>query len=557
LGYQQYKQIKIEATKAETVKQFMLDAFMQTNPDISKGIKVTARDLLRVSAQKLNDESGLDPQVRFELLQTLGIAYGALGIHQKAVDLLKQSLLIKPGDSHSTSYLALYLLDTSDGDSHAKFLGGIEIQKLTSNADKARVMRVRAQVYARNSEFDKAMIELSKAIELNKIDANKVEELSSIRILAEFYFRQSLPQKSIEILKQALSRTSEKIPLTVLIGLKNDLGKIYNDVGDYDLAKEIFEENLTQIRKILGNDNPELSQTLIEISFAYKRSGMLEKAQAAADESFQINLGLYGENSIQTAQSINILAAMAYQNGDTDKAIELFYKTVKIFEQQQPDDYADTLEVKTNLGLLLGFANRNEEALVVLREVYALKKEKFGVSHNMTIHSQQILARTLAELGQISEALELAELSIENAKKYLDKKHPEYVGALYTLTRIYKTNKQFKKALNTALEIENENLLDKNEPNYHILLRLIAQLYIATDMLDKGDEYYAASLKSITGLYSVKHVRTLIIQLEYAQFLAQNNQLEKSKTLVNQAKNIIAEENIQNPKIDELMSSLE
>jgi serine/threonine-protein kinase len=553
----QNQQIKLEAAKARNVKQFMLDTFTQTNPDISKGIEVSAKDLLRVYAQKLDAEAHIDAQIKFELLQTLGIAYGALGDPTRAVDLLKKSLQINPNDSHSQSYLAMYLLDATDSSSLQKYLDGINTETMVSHLDQARILQVRAKVHARESEFDQALLAMNKAIKLIQLDKNPVAEISATRTLAEIYYRQSHLPESIEILEKALKNTNEKTPLTAVISLSNDLAKIYNDTGEYQQAKNIFEQSLVRIRSILGNENPELSKTLIEIAFVYKRLGMIEKANKAANEAYQINLNLYGENSIQFAHAVNLLATMAYQDGDTDKAIDLFYQALKIFEQQQTEDYTDTLKVKVNLGLNLSFVNRNEEALKVLSEAYEKQKEKLGLKHDSTIHTQQVLARVMVKTGQIDEAIELAELSMQNANKYLDKNHPEVVGSFYTLAMIYKNNNQYQKALELVLRIKNENLLATSEPNYPILLRLIAQLYVATDKLELADTYYRDSLTRMIQLYSAKHVRTLIIQLEYAKFLLQYGQGQKSNDLLAQVKKFVTEEEINNPKLNKLLADLQ
>ncbi|HHL32352.1 MAG TPA: tetratricopeptide repeat protein, partial [Oceanospirillales bacterium] len=213
--------------------------------------------------------------------------------------------------------------------------------------------------------------------------------------------------------------------------------------------------------------------------------------------------------------------------------------------------------VKVNLGLNLSFVNRNEEALKVLSEAYEKQQEKLGLEHDSTIHTQQVLARVLVKTGHVDEAIALAELSMQNANKYLDKNHPEVVGSFYTLAMIYKNNNQYQKALELVLRIKNENLLATSEPNYPILLRLIAQLYVATDKLDLANTYYQDSITRMIQLYSVKHVRTLIIQLEYAGFLLKHKQENKANALLTQIKKIVSTEKIDNPKIKELLADLQ
>jgi len=75
----QFQQIKIEAGKAQEVKQFMLDTFNITNPNISEGSDISAKDLLKIAAVKLNDNNELNSSIKFELYQSLAIANDQLG----------------------------------------------------------------------------------------------------------------------------------------------------------------------------------------------------------------------------------------------------------------------------------------------------------------------------------------------------------------------------------------------------------------------------------------------------------------------------------------------
>jgi tetratricopeptide (TPR) repeat protein len=160
----QYQKTLVAEQKAVEVKNFMLDSFRSTNPNLNKGVEVTAKDLLKASAEKLKNETKLDKEIQFEILQTLGIAYGSIGVPDQAIDLLKKSLLIQPENSKSLSYLAMYLFDNTDTETHQAYLKTINIEKFTSNLDKARVLRVKAKINARDSEFDTAMLNLNKVL---------------------------------------------------------------------------------------------------------------------------------------------------------------------------------------------------------------------------------------------------------------------------------------------------------------------------------------------------------------------------------------------------------
>jgi len=548
VSYYQYQQIKIEAEKADFVKQFMLDSFRSTNPNVNKGIEVSAKDLLKASAEKLKNENKLDPQIHFEILQTLGIAFGSIGTTEKAIELLKKSLLIQPDNSKSLSFLATYLFEHADAETLDLFLKNINLDKFQSNPDKARVLRVKAKVNARNSDFTTAMSHLNQAIELNKQDNDVNEEILSKRLLAEFYYLQSQPNKGIEVLKEALSKANS-LPLTLTIGLKSDLGSLYNDIGEYELAKNellILEE---QIRTVLGEKNIELSIALNQIAGTYRSLGQMDKAKNAAKESYQINLNIFGKNNINTATSLNMLAVLSYQTGDIPTAISQMQDAIEVYEQQQSKQNSNTLELKTNLAALLSVSNRDEEALILLRDIYKIQLDTLGEKHDSTIYSQQVLARTLSKLDKNSEALSLAESAAKNAKEFLGIKNPLTIGALFTHARVLQKQKQNQKALSIYYTIEEQTLIQNNNPNYPTLLNSMANLYSLTDNTEKAHDYYQRSIDSHIQIYSQKHLKTLNVQLDYALLLKNQNQMDKYNRLFNTVKETIQKEKIDNPDL--------
>jgi len=394
---------------------------------------------------------------------------------------------------------------------------------------------------------------LQQVIELNKQDNNWLEEVRSKKLLAEFYYLQSQPKKAIEIILNLLQNKNETIPSSIVVSLKSDLGTLYNDIGEYQKALNVFKETETMIRKMYGNNDLALSKLLDQLSGTYRQLGNLHEAQKSANESYKINLDVLGENNIRTALSINMLAVMAYQTGDIPQAITYMQKAIAIFENQQSESYSDTLELKTNLAALLNVSGRYDEALAVIQEVYEVQKNKLGLEHDSTIYSQQILARTLAQLDRLPDALELAKLAASNARKNLSTKNPLTAGALFTLANIYKQNKQTQKALSLFLEIDNQQLLNKNHPKTPILYKMIAELYQQHQNYENANQYYQRYITELTSRHSSDATQTLKAQIQYAQFLLQSNKKETAQHIITKVKETIKANNIVDEQLDKLL----
>ena len=518
LGFEQYKQIKIEAEKANQVKQFILDAYSQTNPDYAKGNVITAEDILNSTAKKLED-SQLDQEIKFELLQTIGIAYGQIGQAQKGADFLKKSLIIKPDESKSLAYQAQFLVDAENWQELKIIMDQSTINSIKSNTDKAKLYRILAKIQAKESKFELATNTLNNAIALNIQNKNKNEELLSQKLMAEFLFLQSKPKEGIVLLEKLLADQELDLNSSLGMGLRNDLSSLYTDIGELDKASLSLEKLTTNQREILGNHHPELAKSLLQYSGVSRYKGDLETALRQVKEAHEINLKVFGVNNIRTATSYNSFAVMMYQTGNIPKAIEYMYKAIKIFEEKQSSDYADTLELKTNLAALLFASKRYQEAEKIAREVYNIQLEKLGETHDSTIYSQQTLAKALTFLSRLDEAQKLAEIALDNSIKYLGSKNPLTSGAYFTLAKTYEKQNKIQQALEIYQIIFKNNYIAENNPNYPRLMQAMAEIYSKNKNLIKAKEFHLKSLKFFKKIYGEEHQKTIEAKNSYAVFL--------------------------------------
>ena len=85
----------VEAKKANAVKDFLLDIFKQSslrNPSGAQARHVTAEQLLDIGAQRIKVQLRDEPEVRGELLDTLGQLYGELGFPGRNAELQMEHL---------------------------------------------------------------------------------------------------------------------------------------------------------------------------------------------------------------------------------------------------------------------------------------------------------------------------------------------------------------------------------------------------------------------------------------------------------------------------------
>lgn len=549
LGFQQYKQITIEAEKANQVKQFMLDSFAVVDPNYSKGLIISAEDILDSASEKLLKANDIDSEIMFELLQTIGIAYRKIGFSKKSSDYIKRSLEINPKDSKSTASLLESLYNAELFDEFNNRLDNLNINNLTSTSDQSKIYLLKGKMETSESNFVQAKQLLNKSIQLSIESKDLNSILLSQLAIADFYYQQSETNKSIEIINTALSSYEIVETNTTVMLLKSALGTYNYRLGKYEEVIKALSILEVQQREILGDNHPSLAMTLTQLADAHGAIGQLEIAKDKSQESYKIYSLRYGKNSTKAATVLNSLAILHYQNGDLSKSIELMYEVVEIFDSLRPLDYADTLEVKSNLASLLSFEERNQESVELAQEIYNIRLKKPGPNNSSTIYSQVILARSLSKVGELSRAIELAQSANVKAIKYLGIDHPTTADTYTVLGKIYKDNGDFYKAIDYFKILIDHKLHKPSSPKYPTILNDIATLYEKLNEKDKATDFYLQAIEVYNQIYSSKHLQTIRAQIRYATFLKNTHQTKKLEELLIKIKATVASEKIADKKI--------
>ncbi len=547
VGYKQYQQIKIEAQKAQIVKQFMLDSFEVTDPDKAQGVDISTKDLLKIASEKLKNNHKLDNEIKFELLQTLGLAYGKLGSYNQAIKSLKESLSIKNNDSKSLSYLAQFLFNSQKNQELNTLLETVKPENLTDVKDQSRILRIQANRFLNHSKFDETHEVLAQLNDLNTNQKYPQLYVLTQRLLAKTYYYEYKLEKSIAILTKLLEDKNLKIKSTIDMGIRSDLATLYNDSGETDLSIKQWHRIISQQKAILGDKHPELVSSLVGLSTAFMYKGDIKKSNELIDEAYEISINLFGENNLTTASVLNTRAILLRHNGEIEEAITLIYKVINIYEQQETINYQDTNIIKMNLAQLLNAENKNNQAFELAEKVYQYQLKNLGETHADTMFSQQILVRILIDLNKPKEAVSLAKNAVANAQKLLEKgnKSSDFVGSYYTLALAYQADKQYPLAIKNFLYIVDNKLLDENGLNLAITISSIAKLYAEMNDFDNAKKYYQDTIKRYTKIYSSNHLKTLNLQATYAALLKSNMHLEESNDLLLNIENIIKENNIE------------
>ncbi len=137
-----------ERDRAQQVSAFLVDVFSQADPFNAQGHEPTAKDLLDRGAAKISGNLTLQPEVRAQLLESIGLAYRRQGFGERAIPLFEQAVAIRreerPIDNHRVAAaLANLARALTDG-------GHLDLRRGLSAAGARPVARCRYGGFRRN-----------------------------------------------------------------------------------------------------------------------------------------------------------------------------------------------------------------------------------------------------------------------------------------------------------------------------------------------------------------------------------------------------------------------
>ncbi len=517
----QFKQTRIEAQKAQAVKDFMLNAFSVTDPDVAEGVDISAKELLTVAADNLADNRNIDPEIQFELYQALGLAHSKLGYLPRAIDLIKQSLTIKPNDSSSLAYLSQILFKADRQQELTELLAQIDESTFTSDTDKARLWRVQANRLAESGAHDEAMTKVKRLSELN---VGHKETLFNQMLEAEIYYLNGESPKSIEIIKNAIAQADLKPTDTLMLGMQMDLVHLYDRVGKFESAQELIKQVISKYRIILGNKHPDLGIALNELTAFQYLSGQLDEAWQTGNESKELFFQLYGENNPGLSQAYSNLGMVAYLNHDLERAIDHFTRAVEILRVVYSNDHPETLAAEYNLATILNRVGESKQAKALLEHIYQIEQKTQGPYNRNTLMTQQSLILSQAASGELQLALDNAKENLKNAQAHFDHNLPVVTSSQSVLAKVYLQSGQYQSALDLFKPLE-KGWPAGDEVRFFQLTQNMAKAFAGVEDHAQAELYWLKSIDGLQQIFTDQHINSIKPEIEYVRYLKSKGDL--------------------------------
>ncbi len=284
-----------------------------------------------------------------------------------------------------------------------------------------------AMIYDEMGNFEKAIEHYNSAIEL--LDEDDINRYIIYSNIARCYQVRCNYEEMLKYMTRAYDATFGLVDDNDYhrATIYSNLGDGYAEVGDYDKAKECFDEALFIYDK-KEEESITLAYHIASMGYVTFINKEYEKSIEYNKRALDMRLRIVGEKSQLTASVYNQLGRAYTYTGRFSEARELIFKAFdirKLLGDDKPsDEMASSLYA---IGELLLFEGRYSEAEQYLMDSIAQYTEVYNDQHTLVARSLHTLGVVYKRSGDLSRGVSYLNAALAIRTKFLRENHPETI----------------------------------------------------------------------------------------------------------------------------------
>ncbi len=242
--------------------------------------------------------------------------------------------------------------------------------------------------------------------------------------MGSIYLGLALYEKALPLLEEGLTERRRILPSEhpdIATSLDN-LGAYHLAKASYDQAENSSRQAVAIRRRSLGWD-PLVAESLDQLGRVLFLKGEYDETELVHREALALRIEVLGEHHVDVANSQDELAILYTEIGRFEAAEELFQRALETRRQQLGAEHPQVAETLSHLASLVRQRGDLERAEAMFREVLAIRRTVFDEMHTQVGQSKNNLAAVLLEQGDYEAAEPLYREVFEASVRVLGKDH--------------------------------------------------------------------------------------------------------------------------------------
>ncbi|MEM7417746.1 MAG: protein kinase [Gemmatimonadota bacterium] len=412
-----------EAETARATTDFLVGLFEANAPTERLGDTLTARALLDRGIARVDEQLEGQPEVRAELLRSLGRVHMSMGLQEEALPLLERAVaLVRDSTDDAAPILASMLsslgaaldvyrdYDRAESAYREAVVAALEARDTTALA-WARIGL--GSALSRQERPDEAEVELRAGLALRAFEPGDEEQVwRAQRVLSSIVRRQGDLEGADSLLLAVVEgRRSSPGELLSYTRSLNDLAVVRRLRGQYPSAEALYEEAIDSATTIFGPAHPETLQYRANLITTLAQGGNVEGSLREQRAVIEDSRSMWPDGHWRTARSLMALGGALIRSGRPDEAVPALSEAVDMGIEQMGMRHSWTNVYRAWLGVAAALTDRSEQAEQFWTwsleglEAYEALQDDASVASMV-----EVLVATMREQGLESEAVPFARL---------------------------------------------------------------------------------------------------------------------------------------------------
>ncbi|WP_421763624.1 tetratricopeptide repeat protein [Ekhidna sp.] len=404
--------------------------------------------------------------------------------------------------------------------------------------------------YAIEGSFKKAERNILRGIstfEENGLEST-FEYVSTLNSLGVLYMDKGKLPEAEEIFQQALSIVNRMQGENddAVSGLENNLAIVYFNLGNYERASKLQRKILSQDKEYFGEDSFTYGLDLLNLGLTLLYDGQYTESEKLHMEALDVFEASAGIESIDYGRVQNNLALLNSKRGNIDDAIEYGKKAIKTYESSLGKDHPETAFPYFNLANAhLGY-EEVDKAIPLAKRAYDIRKKSLGDRHPYYARSTNQLAILNWKQGNTNEALGYYKETFNNYFNQINTFFPvltEEEKATFYYTNLRPAFEQYVSFIEETSSEEKELLGEIYD--YQLSLKgliMYATSKVRESILSSGDdiliekfETWISQKEQLAKLFSATDMDIQVRNLKIDSLTSSSDKLEEELSKVSQA----------------------
>ena len=368
---------QLEASRAESVTDFLISLFRAADPSFAPTDTLTVRELLDNGAKRVETELADQPEIQATIYDVIGTAYSNIGRYDLAESLFERGLTQQRalGEEGERLATALYSLGYTD-------------EMLAKYAESAQLFReflkVRERISGKvNPSYVSGLFHLGSVLHLsgNGKEANALyDEWEGLYDQLENKERSELAEITFGMARVCFARKQ------------------------YAKAERYLHEVLHISVRTYGEKHPNVASATMMLASVQVAAGKNDDAEETAWKTLTLLQELYPDGHQEIASVMGVLAEIFEQQKKFEKAEEYFKQSIELWDQLMGLDFPNASLSRAELGRFYYNRKQYAEAEKWYQQAHRGFVNLFGEENLMTISLRKSLVQVIIARGKTAEA---------------------------------------------------------------------------------------------------------------------------------------------------------